>query len=119
MLRMTKEQFDDAVAVLQKSGHPGDDENVRRVCVAAVMIIRQRRGLDPETTWQPTDVELIEFLSELNDPANLSKRKSLKRIAESPSSLAWRLLPLTSESQIDEPCTDNAERDAKLAQGSG
>ena len=83
MLRMTKEQFDDAVAVLQKSGHPGDDENVRRVCVAAVMIIRQRRGLDPETTWQPTGAEVIEFLSELNDPANLSKRKSLKRIAES------------------------------------
>jgi len=83
MLRMTKEQFDDAVAVLQKSGHSGDDENERRVCVAAVMIIRQRRGLDPETTWQPTDAEVIEFLSELNNPANLSKRKSLKRIAES------------------------------------
>ena len=83
MLRMTKEQFDDAVAVLQKSGHPGDDENVRRVCVAAVMIIRQRRGLDPETMWRPTGAEVIEFLSELNDPANLSKRKSLKRIAES------------------------------------
>jgi hypothetical protein len=83
MLRMTEEQFDDAVAMLQKNGHPGDDENVRRVCVAAIMVIRQRRGLDPETTWQPTDAEVIEFLSELNDPANLPKRKSLKRIAES------------------------------------
>ena len=48
MLRMTKEQFGDAVAVLQKNGHPGDDENVRRVCVAAILVIRQRRGLDPK-----------------------------------------------------------------------
>ena len=56
---------------------------MRRVCVAAILVIRQRRGLDPETAWQPTDAEVIEFLSELNDPANLPSREGLKRIAES------------------------------------
>jgi hypothetical protein len=77
---MTKEEFDDACALLQEKGLAAiSDKNDARVCIAAGYIIKHRRGISDEVMWQPTDADLAEFFPGLNR----AQRKKLKHIADS------------------------------------
>jgi hypothetical protein len=83
--RMSKQQFDAAVDALRRGEHPKTyeeaPEELRRVYIAACVVMRQRLGIPDDQPWSgsgPTDVELALFFAGLDE----AQRKRLKRVAE-------------------------------------
>jgi hypothetical protein len=79
-MRMTQQQFDEAVDLLEQEEWPDDQDECRaRVFAASCSVMRQRLRLpDDEAGLGPSAEELSEFLVGLNEV----QRKRLKQIAE-------------------------------------
>jgi hypothetical protein len=79
-MRMTKQQFDEAVDLLEQEVWPDDEDECRvRVFTASYFVMRQRLRLPEDEAWVgPSAGELSEFLVGLNEV----QRKRLKQIAE-------------------------------------
>jgi hypothetical protein len=79
-MRMTKQQFDEAVDLLEQEVWPDDEDECRvRVFTASYFVMRQRLRLPEDEAWVgPSTGELSEFLVGLNEV----QRKRLKQIAE-------------------------------------
>jgi hypothetical protein len=79
-MRMTKQQFDEAVDLLEQEVWPDDeDECCVRVFTASYFVMRQRLRLPDDEAWVgPSAEKLSEFLVGLNEV----QRKRLKQIAE-------------------------------------
>ena len=80
IMRMTKQQFDEAVDLLEQEVWPDDENECRsRVFVASCSVMRQRVRLPDDEAWLgPSAEELSEFLLGLNEV----QRERLKQIAE-------------------------------------
>ena len=78
-MKMTQQEFDEAVNRLRRSGRRDMTDIESRVFVAAGFVMRHRRGMPDDMPWGgPTDAELAEFLAS----ADRRQRKLLKSIAE-------------------------------------
>ena len=79
-MRMTKQQFDEAVDLLEQEAWPDEEDECRvRVFTASYFVMRQRLRLPEDEAWVgPSAGELSEFLVGLNGV----QRKRLKQIAE-------------------------------------
>jgi hypothetical protein len=79
-MQMTKQQFDEAVDLLEQEVWPEDEDECRAlVFTASCFIMRQRLRLPDDAAWLgPSAGQLSEFLVGLNEV----QRKRLKQIAE-------------------------------------
>jgi hypothetical protein len=83
-MRMTTDQFDEAVDLLQQTANPhqctaAEQDRLLRVLAAAGAVLKHRRGIPDDTEWTLPADALEEFLASLT----LTQRRKLKRIAES------------------------------------
>jgi hypothetical protein len=84
-MRMTKQQFDTAVDLLQQNLWPESElDSQARVFTAACYVIKHRRSIPDDVDWPgPITAELMTELSEFFAGLDDVQRKKLKRIAES------------------------------------
>jgi hypothetical protein len=79
-MQMTKQQFDEAVDLLEQEVWPDDEDECRAlVFTASYFVMRQRLRLPDDEAWLgPSAGQLSEFLVGLNEV----QRKRLKQVAE-------------------------------------
>jgi hypothetical protein len=85
-MRMTKQQFDTAVDLIQRNPWSGGelDELQARIVAAACCVIKQRRGVPDDIDWTvPPEPELKTMVREFLAGLSAIQRKRLKQIAES------------------------------------
>jgi hypothetical protein len=81
-MRITKDEFDEAVDLLRQGGQWPDSidrDLVTRVSVAAGYVLKHRLSISDDVMWSAAESELSEFLAGLSRV----QRGKLKRIAES------------------------------------
>jgi len=81
-MRMTRQQFDTAVDLLQRK-QQSDSEIQARVIAAALSVISHRRGITDDNWPGSLTPELMTELSEFLSGLDNGQRKKLKSIADS------------------------------------
>jgi hypothetical protein len=85
-MRMTTDEFDEAVELLQQTANPhqwtgtdAEQDRLARVIAAAGCVLKHRRGIPDDAEWTMPAGALEEFLASLTP----TQRRKLRRIAES------------------------------------